>query len=278
MANYIHSGSQQYFAFNVWSIPSAKAVMDAASQLKSDIILQTSMKAFEQLDLEEFRAYVKSYSQKKQINVYLHLDHCRNMDQIHTAVECGWDSVMIDASDKPIDENIRITNQVTEIAERKGVLVEAEVGQIRGQEDEILSVETGVAQMEDIDRFVKNTRIDMLAAAIGTVHGQYKGAPALHFEMINEINEKTDIPLVVHGGSGLSDEILRRLLTYSSVKKINISTDVKLAYGHGITEGIRENSVDKAGFNPLAIETHIHDAIQNMATGKLGLLVRNSLS
>ena len=260
MRQYISPDSQQYFAFNVWSIPSAKAVMDAASQL------------------EEFRAYVKSYSRKKQINVYLHLDHCRDIDQIHTAVECGWDSVMIDASDEPIDENIRLTNQVIEIARKKGVLVEAEVGQIRGQEDEISSVESGVARMEDIDRFVRNTRIDMLAAAIGTVHGQYKGVPDLHFDMIREINRMTNIPLVVHGGSGLSDEILRKLLTYSSVKKINISTDVKLAYGRGITEGIHENSVDKAGFDPLAIETHIHDAIQNMTTGKLRLLGKISLS
>lgn len=275
MASYIHSGSQQYFAFNVWSIPSAKAVIDAASQLKRDIILQTSMKAFEQLDVEEFRAYVKSYSQKKQINVYLHLDHCRNMEQIHIAVECGWDSVMIDASDKPIDENIRITNQVTEIAGRKGVLIEAEVGQIRGQEDEIVSVETGVAQMEDIGRFVKNTRIDMLAAAIGTVHGQYKGVPNLHYEIISKLNQMTDIPFVVHGGSGLSDEILRTLLSYRNVKKINISTDVKCAYGRGITESIHINDAGKTGFDPLAIETHIHDSIQNMTMGKLRLLARN---
>ncbi len=276
MVKYISSNSPQYFAFNVWSIPSAKAVMDAASQLKCDIILQTSMKAFQQLDIEEFHAYVKSYSQKKKINTYLHLDHCRTLDWIHTAIEYGWDSVMIDASDKPLDENIRFTNEVADLAARKGVLVEAEVGQIRGQEDEISSVEAGIARMEDIDRFVKNTRIDMLAAAIGTVHGQYKGVPNLHYQMISEINEITDIPFVIHGGSGLSDEILSRLLSYRNVKKINISTEVKLAYKCGIEESIYKNGVEKSGFDPLVINSQIHASIQNMTTDKLRLLGRTS--
>lgn len=274
MGHYVSPDSQQYFAFNVWSFSSAKAVMDAASQLNCDIILQTSMKAFEQLDIEEFQAYVKSYAQKRQINTYLHLDHCRNIEQIHTAVECGWDSVMIDASDKPLEENIMLTNEVSELAGRKGILVEAEVGQICGQEDNVSSVETGLARLDDIEKFVKNTRIDMLAAAIGTVHGQYKRVPDLHYSMIDEISKITDIPFVIHGGSGLPDEILSRLLSYRNVKKINISTEVKLAYKHGIIESVFENGMEKTKVDPLITDKHIHDSIQNMTTNKLRLLGR----
>lgn len=272
MNKYINPNSQQYFAFNIWSIESAKAVMDAAAQTGCNIILQTSMKAFEQLDKEEFYVYVKSYEQKKKIKAYLHLDHCRNIDYVRKAVECGWDSVMIDASDQSLDDNIRITNEVTEISKKKEVLVEAEIGQICGQEDEISAIETGIARIEDISKFIENTDIDMLAVAIGTAHGLYKGIPAIHYDMIDRVAKITDIPFVVHGGTGLTDEMLLKILSHKNVKKINISTDVKLAYRRGIEESIQEKAMEISGFNPLKIDKFIHDSIQSMTTNKLRLL------
>lgn len=277
MDKYINSVSQQYFAFNIWSIESAKAIMDAASQAGCNIILQTSMKAFEQLDKEELSEYVRSYEQKKKIKAYLHLDHCREIDFIHEAVECGWDSVMIDASDQPLNENIRITNEVTDIAGRKGILVEAEVGQICGQEDEISAVESGIARIEDIKEFIKNTDIDMLAAAIGTVHGLYKGVPDIHYDIVEQIANITDIPFVIHGGTGLTNEMLLRLLSHTNVKKINVSTDVKLAYRRGIEESIHGRAMDAGGFDPLKVNKYIHDSIQNMAADKLRLLRKDQL-
>lgn len=272
MNKYINPNSQQYFAFNIWSIESAKAVMDAAAQIGCNIILQTSMKAFEQLDKEEFYIYVKSYEQKKKIKAYLHLDHCRNIDYVYKAVECGWDSVMIDASEQPLDDNIRITNEVTKISKRKSVLVEAEIGQICGQEDEISAIETGIARIEDISEFIENTDIDMLAVAIGTAHGLYKGIPVIHYDMIEQVAKITDIPFVVHGGTGLTDEMLLRILSHKNVKKINISTDVKLAYQRGIEESIQEKAMEVNGFNPLKVSKFIHDSIQSMAINKLRLL------
>lgn len=272
MSKYISVDSQQFFAFNIWSIESAKAIIDAASQINCGIILQTSMKAFEQLDKEEFSAYVKSYGQKKKIKTFLHLDHCRNMDYIREAVDCGWDSVMIDASEKPLSENIMITNEVIDIAKPKGVLVEAEIGRIRGQEDEISSVTAGIADINDIEEFVKNADIDMIAAAIGTVHGLYKGVTNIHYDIIEQTAGITDIPFVVHGGTGLSDEVLLEILSYNNVKKINISTDVKLAYRHGIEESICQGLMEARGFEPLKVSRLIHDSIQNMAVDKLKLL------
>ncbi len=274
MESYIGINSQQYFAFNIWSMQSAKAVMDAAAQEKQNVILQTSMKAFVQLDKEELAAYVKSYGKKKNIRAYLHLDHCRKLEYIRQAVEYGWDSVMIDASDKTIEENIQITNEVTDMAKKKGILVEAEVGQICGQEDEAASVTTGLAAMEDIALFLRNTDIDMLAAAVGTVHGLYTGTPHIHYDMISAIARITKIPFVVHGGTGLSDEMLLRLLSHDNVKKINISTDVKLAYRNGIEACIHTGKMGKEGFNPLEIEKSIHDAIRDMAVGKMRLTER----
>lgn len=277
MNKYISANSQQYFAFNIWSVESAQAVIDAAAQMNCDVILQTSMKAFELLDKEGLRAFVESYTRKKKIRAYLHLDHCRKMDLIYEAVSCGWDSVMIDASDKPLDENIELTNKVIHIAKEKNVLTEAEVGQICGREDDIAAVETGIAKTADVERFIKNTKIDMLAAAIGTAHGLYRGTPNIHFDMIDKVAAITDIPFVVHGGTGLSDEILLRLLSHRNIKKINISTDVKLAYRHGIEESIRTGAMEREGFDPLKVNKLVHDLIQSMAISKLRLLRKDSL-
>lgn len=272
MDKYINLFSEQYFAFNIWSIESAKAIMDAASKLHHNIILQTSMAAFESLDKEELRAYVTSYMKKKGIHTYLHLDHCKRMDFIQEAIRCGWDSVMIDASEEPLEDNIRLTNEVCAIAKDGHVLVEAEIGKIGGTEDGISVAEANIAKMEDVEKFVQSTTVDMLAVAIGTSHGCYQGIPKLHYDLIDKTALVSDIPMVVHGGTGLTDEMLLRLLSYKNIKKINFSTDVKLAYRQGIESSIQGGYMDMKGFNPLKVTAMIHDSIENMAMDKMKLL------
>ncbi len=277
MQPYIHHDSQQYFAFNIWSIESAKAVMDGAAALKKDVILQTSTKAYELLDKQELRAFVNSYAAKTGVHAYLHLDHCKKMDLINEAVRYGWDSVMIDASDQPLSENIRLTKIVCDSARVKNVLVEAEVGQIAGQEDEVSATEAGIARIDDVRTFLQNTCVDMLAVAVGTAHGLYKGTPNLHYDLINQVIHLSDIPLVIHGGTGLSDETFMRLLSYGNIKKINISTDVKLAYRRGIDESIQNGYMLKERFDPLKVNKRIHDAIEDMTVNKLKLLGKEAL-
>ena len=276
MQRYIHLNSAQYFAFNIWSIESTKAVIDGASIFNRDIILQTSMKAYELLDKEELRAFVSSYSDKYNIRAYLHLDHCKRMDFIQEAIRCGWDSVMIDASDQSLEENIRLTNMVCKIAGDNNVLVEAEVGQIAGQEDELSVTEAGIAKIEDVKTFLENTKVDMLAVAVGTAHGLYKGTPKLHYDLIDQVAELTDIPLVIHGGTGLTEEMFLRLLSYKNVKKINISTDVKLAYRKGIEKSIQRGYMEEESFDPLKVSQEIHNAIQDMTVNKLKLLEKEA--
>lgn len=276
MQQYIHLNSSQYFAFNIWSIESAKAVIDGASTLNRDVILQTSMKAYELLGKEELRAFVSSYADRHNIHVYLHLDHCKRMDFIQEAIGYGWDSVMIDASDQSLEENIRLTNMVCKIARDNDVLVEAEVGQIAGQiagqEDEMSVTEAGIAKIEDIKTFIENTNVDMLAVAVGTAHGLYKGIPKIHYDLIDQVMNLSDIPLVIHGGTGLTEETFLHLLSYKNIKKINISTDVKLAYRQGIKESIQSGYMEGESFDPLKVSQKIHDAIQNMTVNKLKLL------
>lgn len=272
MQRYIHLNSSQYFAFNIWSIESAKAVIDGASTLNRDVILQTSMKAYELLDKEELRAFVSSYAGRHNIRAYLHLDHCKRMDFIQEAIGYGWDSVMIDASDQSLEENVRLTNRVCKIAKDNDVLVEAEVGQIAGQEDEMSVTEAGIAKIEDVKTFIGNTNVDMLAVAVGTAHGLYKGIPKLHYDLIDQVMKLSDTPLVIHGGTGLTEETFLHLLSFKKIKKINISTDVKLAYRQGIKESIQSGYMEGESFDPLKVSQQIHDAIQNMTVNKLKLL------
>lgn len=272
MKQYIYPNSEQLFAFNIWNIESAKAVMDASSKLHRNVILQTSIKSFQMLDQKELRSFVDSYEKRVGIRAFLHLDHCKQMDHIQRAVDCGWDSVMIDASDRSIEENINITKEVCSIAKEKGVLVEAEVGQIKGQEEEEHPAEEGIAKLSDVRQMLSYTDIDMLAVAVGTSHGVYHGKPKIHFELLENIAQISKIPLVIHGGTGLEKTALLRLLSIQSVKKINISTDVKLAYRKGIEEGIQQGELEKEGFDPLKICQRIHNSIEDMVMEKIALL------
>lgn len=264
--------NKQYFAFNIWDQDSIKAVMDAAAEYSRDIILQTSSRIFEKMEHRLIREFVTSYGIKKGIKAYLHLDHCRNLNLIKTAIECKWDSVMIDASHLPLNENITLTNQVCNYAHVRGVLVEAEVGQIQGVEDDIASDTEGIADIEEIKEFLSNTDIDTFAAAIGTSHGLYKKSPHIRYDLIEEIGIITEKPFVVHGGSGLTDSDFINLFLLPNVRKINISTELKQAYRTGILNAKEKGLLNYNGFDVSAVKKEIHKSIQKTAECKIRLL------
>lgn len=261
------------FAFNIWDIYSAKAVMDAAAQMQQSIILQTSASLYKDLDQKLLEEFVHSYAKKQKINCWLQLDHCKDTDMIQNAISCGWDSVMFDASDKNIDENIRLTNQVAKIAHGKGVLVEAEIGQIKGSEDSVTVQQEALADKRDIDKFLAEAEADMIAVAFGNAHGMYQGEPELHYDLIEYTTAQTDLPFVVHGGSGLKDSALKKLLSIPQVKKINISTDVKLAHRNGIIYAYKNGILDEHGFQPIKLMNCTYNEIVKMVKEKLNLLI-----
>lgn len=260
------------FAFNIWDINSAQAVIDGAAAKRKNIILQTSAVVYKQISQKQLRKFVNSYAEEKNIRVWLHLDHCKDMDLINNAIENKWDSVMIDASDKGLEENIQITNKVVDWAHQHGVLVEAEIGQVKGVEDDLVVRQSEVASIEDIDLFTKETRADMVAIAFGNAHGEYKGEPDLKYDLVEYTVKRADIPFVVHGGSGLKDSVIRRLISISGVKKINISTDVKLAYRQGILYASQNGFLEQKGFQATRVESCIHETIVDMVSRKLDLL------
>ena len=271
MNNYLFE-QKAVFAFNIWSIDSARAVIDAAAEKKTNVILQTSSGVFEKIAKKQLREFVSSYASDQGIRAWLHLDHCRKTTLVREAVDWAWDSVMIDASDRSVGENIAATNAITGYAHEQGVLVEAEVGQIRGAEDNIVYAQSQIASLEDIDRFLRETEVDMIAAAFGNAHGIYQSEPQLHYEIVEYITEKTEIPFVVHGGSGMTDGAVRRLLEIPNVRKINISTDVKLAYREGIMTAYKNGLMERDGFQAVDVEHLIHESIGSMVRSRLSLL------
>ena len=194
------------------------------------------------------------------IPVVLHLDHGSTFEACKEAIDSGFTSVMIDASRFSVDENIEITKRVVKHAKRKRVSVEAEMGHIRGTEEE-LSNDVGYATLEDCVKLHKNAKIDFLAPALGSVHGLYKGEPKLDFDRMKQISEYLDIPLVLHGGTGLSDDIIKKAIQ-CGICKININTELQLEWTKGVREKIGND--DKV-YDPRKVissgEKNIKDAI-----------------
>ena len=256
----------QHFAFNIWDFESARAVIDAAASIQHDVILQTSTGIFKTLPARPFSDFVKSYATYQGIHAWLNLDHCKEKGTLFHAVDNGWDMVMADGSSFPIQQNIAFTNAVIAYAHARGVLVEAEVGQVKGIEDDVIVRQDTIASRGDIADFLHRTDVDFIAVAFGNAHGEYKVEPDLHYDLVEYTTSITDKPFVVHGGSGLTDEILTKLIRIPGVKKLNISTDLKMAYKRGIEKASRSWS------QPINASKIIHDEVMSVAVSKMKLL------
>lgn len=173
------------------------------------------------------------------IPVVLHLDHGSSFDTCKHAIDNGFSSVMIDASKFEIDENIRITKEVVDYAHKFNVTVEAEVGHIGGEEDGIIA-DIYYAKTSDAEKIVNDAEIDFLAPALGSVHGLYKGEPNLNFERMEEIKNLINIPLVLHGGSGIPDPLIKKAIT-CGISKININTDLQIVWTKAVRSFLKDN-------------------------------------
>lgn len=172
------------------------------------------------------------------VPVCLHLDHGGSLEMCKKVIDAGFTSVMIDASKYPLDENMRITREVVEYAHARGITVEAEVGHIGGTEDN-LTASSNNATLEDCVEMAK-TGIDSLAPALGSVHGLYKGEPNLDFVTMKKVNDALDIPLVLHGGTGIPDYDIKKAIE-CGINKININTELQIAWHDAILKFVKEN-------------------------------------
>ncbi len=229
-------------AFNANNMEIVQAIMEAARLEKAPVIMQASQGAIQYAGLDFITGMVKIAAQDSDIPVALHLDHGTSFEQVVRCIRSGFTSVMYDGSKLPLEQNIAITKKVVEIARAVGVSVEAELGKIGGTEDDI-SVEDREAMFTDPEEaryFVEQTGVDSLAVAIGTAHGQYKGEPRLDFERLARIRELTNIPIVLHGSSGVPDDQIRRAISLG-VRKVNIDTNIREAFVGKMREELAKN-------------------------------------
>lgn len=257
-------------AFNVHSFDSIFWVLEAASELKSPVILQTTVGTVSTLGAKNIVEVVKTAAEHYRVPTGLHLDHCTDYQVIKEAIRAGYTSVMIDASMHPFEENVEQTKQVIDLAKSLGVNVEAELGKVGGVEDDIVVNEEDAqkAVPSECKLFVELTGVATLAPAIGTAHGIYKGDPDIDFDRIEEIAKLVDVPLVLHGGSAVPDEDVRRCVSLG-MAKVNVSTELKNAY----SEAIRNHfEVDPESLDPRAYLQKAKDAAKDMAKSKIRIV------
>lgn len=236
------SGGYCIGAFNVHTLEMLQAVVEAAEETQSPLIIQSTVGTVKHLGPDYIAKAAKVASEKSSIPIALHLDHCSDFNIIMQCIRAGYSSVMIDASHEAFDVNVAMTKKVVEAANAVGINVEAELGRVGGVEDDIVVDEQHalLADPDECARFVELTGVHTLAPAIGTAHGIYKGEPNIDFERIRNIASKVSVPLVLHGGSGIPDEQVRRCVA-EGMSKMNVATELRIVFSNAIKEVFDQN-------------------------------------
>jgi fructose-bisphosphate aldolase, class II len=244
-------------AFNIVDYLSLEAVIHAAEGCHAPVILQTSSSTVRRYGAKRLVAMTRMLADDSPVPIGLHLDHGTDLGLIQECIRSGYTSVMIDASRYPFEENIVRTLQVVESAHRYGVAVEGEIGILAGVEDELVVHQDKAIYTtpEEAIKFQARSEVDFLAVAIGTAHGFYKEEPRLDINTLSTIHQRVDFPLVVHGGTGLSMDTLR-LLVSAGATKLNVSTQLKKVYVDSLESYI---GAHKDEYNPMQMLNYTHD-------------------
>ncbi|MBP1993391.1 class II fructose-1,6-bisphosphate aldolase [Paenibacillus eucommiae] len=229
-------------AFNVHTLEMLQAVVEAAEETESPLIIQSTVGTVKHLGADYIAAAAEVASRNVKVPIALHLDHCMDLSTIVQCIRAGYTSVMIDASHSPFEENVRQTKQVVELAKAIGINVEAELGKVGGVEDDIVVAdnEALMADPDECAKFVELTGVPTLAPAIGTAHGIYKGEPKIDFDRIAKIAAKVSVPLVLHGGSGIPEEQVRKCVALG-MAKMNVATELRIVFSDAIKEVFAAN-------------------------------------
>ena len=252
-------------AFNAENLEMIQGIIEAAEEARSPVLIQTTPSTVRYLTLYEAVAMVRSMAERVSVPIALHLDHCESYEGIVDAIREGYSSVMIDGSKLPYKENVDLVCRVMAYAHAAGIPVEAELGTVGGKEDSHSAGNqyTDPAQAED---FFRRTGIDLFAVAIGTAHGFYRGEPKLDFDLLTEVSSRIDVPLVLHGASGLSDETVRRAVSLG-ISKVNFATELRAA----ATAAVRHALADENIYDPKKYMGPAREAVRELCIGKIRL-------
>jgi fructose-bisphosphate aldolase class II len=251
-------------AFNILNDLTVEAVLAAATEESAPVILQTSVKTVRQYGRDQLFGIFSALVRDVPVPVTLHLDHCPERSVISDCLAGGWNSVLFDAHELDVAENLRQTQEVVAEARRVGAHVEGEIEGIQGVEDGVGSDEASVLQsLEVAVDFIKRTEVDCFAPAIGNAHGQYKGTPVLDHQRVSDLVEATGVPMALHGGTGLSDEQFTDLIARGCAK-VNISTALKEAFMKSGLEHLEEARA-KDKWDPPTLFRQQRAAVMEMA-------------
>lgn len=245
MVKMLQRAQKEHYAvgqFNINNVEWVGAILDEAMALRTPVILGVSEGAMRYMGgWHTVVGMVKGYMEDKHVDipVALHLDHGSSVESCKAAIDAGFTSVMIDGSHHPLEENIKMVKEVVEYAHARGVSVEAELGKVGGQEDDVVA-ESMYADPDECVRMVKETGIDCLAPALGSVHGPYHGEPKLGFDQMEEIHQLVKIPLVLHGGSGIPYDQIRKAIDRGTCK-INVNTECQQYWARIVREVLKKD-------------------------------------
>ena len=253
-------GNYAVGSFSVANMEMIIGAVKAAEELKSPIILQIAEVRLKYSPLELIGPMMIKAAESSKVPVAVHFDHGMTTENIKKALDLGFTSVMIDGSHLDIEENIKITNQISSVAKLYNASVEAEIGHVGGSEDGSEKIEIQVTNLESAKKFFEDTDIDALAVAIGNAHGVYVGDPKLRFDVLQNLQNNLQVPLVLHGGSGISEEDFKKCATMG-IKKINIAT----ATFNSVKESVKELNKKLEDYDYFELhEAEIEGAYENV--------------
>lgn len=234
-------------AFNVENMEMAQAVVAAAQAQRSPVIIQTTPGTLKYATPATYRDIVYSLASKVDVPVAMHLDHGDSYDLAARCLMAGYTSVMIDGSRLSFEENIELAKRVVALSALNCVPVEAELGKVGGKEDDMKDAGDSYTEPDKAREFVERTGIDSLAVAIGTAHGVYKTKPVLDVERLKEIRKAVEIPLVLHGASGLTIEQVQSCVA-EGICKVNFATELRIAYTEGVKKALEAEPIDPKAY------------------------------
>ena len=252
-------------AFNVENMEMVQAVISAAEETDSPVIIQTSANTVKYAHMDYYYAMVQAALKHAKIPVALHLDHGDGRDLAIEAIRAGYTSVMIDASKQSFEDNIKETKRVVDVCKPIGVSIEAELGNVGGKVGDTEYGTAGYTKPDEAKEFVEKTGTTSLAVAIGTVHGVYAGEPNLDLELLAELRKTVDVPLVLHGASGLSEQDVIQCVE-KGISKINYATELRIAF----TEAVKEYfTIDQNFVDPKKFTGHARSVVKQVAIEKM---------
>ncbi|UHA71791.1 class II fructose-bisphosphate aldolase [Paenibacillus sp. 481] len=254
-------------AFNVHTLEMLQAVVEAAEEMESPLIIQTTVGTVHHLGPDYIVAAAQTAARRATVPIALHLDHCTDYELIVKCIRAGYTSVMIDASMYAYAENVQRTQEVVKVAAAAGVNVEAELGKVGGVEDDIIvdEHEATLAIPDECAAFVAATGVHTLAPAIGTAHGIYKGEPNIAFNRLREIGQRVQLPLVLHGGSGIPEEQVRRCVQLG-MAKMNVATELRIAFSDAIRAVFASHAAEN---DPRKYMVPAKEAVKRLAQEKM---------